>query len=658
MNNRMTQLINKLIEYNEAYFNQNENLVSDREYDELFNELLELENRTRILMSNSPTQNVGMRAISKLQKVEHDHKLLSLAKTTDIDTFKAYFGDKAVLLMAKMDGITCSLTYENGNLVKAETRGNGEIGEDILHNAMMFSNLPVKIPCTGRLCVDGEAIIDYDTFNDINSKINGDKYKNPRNLVSGTVRQLDSKIVRGRNVKFIAWKLHRTEENDYSTTFFGRLFLLYEFGFEVVPFKIVNKNEQLLAIRDIKEECKTLSYPIDGIVGTFDDILYGESLGETGHHPKHSFAYKFYQDRNETTLTEIEWNTTRTGVINPVAVFDPVEIDGTTVSRASLSNVSIIKELQLGIGDTVKVIKANQIIPQIVENMTRSNSYQIPMFCPSCGSKAEIVSDNGRERLVCSNFNCPAVLVDRIVNFASRDAMNIEGLSVETINTFVEVGIIQDFESVYRISKYEEQIKSMVGFGEDSVNKLLAAIEKSKNCELKNFMVAIGVPGIGRSTAGQIADYVESNYANLDDFLSDLDSRYEEFIKLDGIGEKTSKSIVDYFKTYSDDILKLTHELNISGSEILLNKDNDLSGMTFCITGSLDTFSNRRELENEIKSRGGKIASSVSKGLDFLICNDGDSSGSKTTKAKNLGVKIVPESFLLERKRDINELCL
>jgi len=656
MNNRMTQLINKLTEYNKAYFNQNNNLVSDREYDELFNELLELEDKTGILLSNSPTQNAGIQSVSKLQKVKHDHKLLSLAKTTDMDMFKAYFSDRAMLLMAKMDGITCSLTYENGRLAKAETRGNGEVGEDILHNAMMFSNLPVKIPYTGHLCVDGEAIIDYKTFEKIN-ELESIKYKNPRNLVSGSVRQLDNSIVAKRNIKFVAWKLYDIEKPECRNSFSDRLkFLHTVLGFNVVPYQLMSESQRRdnhfynICVKDIEELCRFLSYPIDGFVGTFDDTNYGSSLGETGHHPKHSFAYKFYQDRNETTLTGIGWNTTRTGVINPVAVFDPVEIDGTTVSRASLSNVSIIKELQLGIGDTIKVIKANQIIPQIVENMTRSNSYQIPMFCPSCGSKADIVSDNGRERLVCSNLNCPAVLVDRIVNFASRDAMNIEGLSVETINAFVEVGIIQDFESVYHISKYEEQIKSMVGFGEDSVNKLLAAIEKSRNCELKNFMVAIGIPGIGRSTAGQIADYIESNYANLDDFLSDLDSRYKELIQLDGIGEKTSKSIVDYFKKYSDDISKLTHELNISGSETTLNKNNDLSGVTFCITGSLNTFSNRRELENEIKSRGGKLASSVSKELDFLICNDGDSSGSKTTKAKNLGVKIVPESFLLERK--------
>ena len=459
---KMLELVNRLNEYRDAYYNRNENLISDKEYDALFDELAGLEKKTGIVYANSPTATVGYAVVSKLQKVAHNHPLLSLGKTTDMAEFCDYFEGKPMNLMAKMDGLTASIVYRDGVLVSAESRGNGEIGEDITHTARTFAALPQRIPFRGELIVDGECIIDYPTFRRIIQR-EQTEYKNPRNLVSGTVRQLDSRVAARREVHFIAWKLYRAAEvsgqplpglDTYSAAFA----FLREQGFEVVPnVRVPNdypdeesRRADLEAVmEDLQQTCAARGYPIDGLVGSFEDVAYGLSLGSTGHHPKHSLAFKFYQDRNETVLRDIEWSTNRTGQVNPVAVFDPVEIDGTTVSRASLNNVSIIRELELGLGDTITVIKANQIIPMVTDNLTRSASYVFPTRCGSCGSTLELRNDNGREMLYCVNPACPAIRLDQITYFVSRDAMNIMGLSQERLKMLIDRGFVGDFADIY-----------------------------------------------------------------------------------------------------------------------------------------------------------------------------------------------------------------
>lgn len=651
---RVFKLVSKLNVYRESYYNQNKNLVSDKEYDMLFDELAALEKSTGIIYANSPTQTVGFEVKSQLEKVEHDHKLLSLAKTTDVDEFNEYFKDKAAVLMAKMDGITCSLTYDNGELVKAETRGDGYIGENILHNAMVFSNLPKEIPYKHKLCVDGEAIVDYDTFNEINKRSEV-KFKNPRNLASGSVRQLDSSVTASRNVKFIAWKLYSADSLDYSNSFVDNLMFLSDLGFKIVPISILGKYDGYAAgyIDSISSYmvciCKELSYPIDGIVGTFNDIGYGESLGETSHHPKHSFVYKFYQERNQTTLLSIEWNTTRTGLITPVAIFEPVEIDGTTVSHASLSNISIIKELELGIGDKINVIKANQIIPKVTDNLTRSGTYEIPDVCPVCGAKVIVKSENGRERLFCSNENCKAIIVDRISHFVSRGCMDIDGLSEETIKVLVGRRYINDVSDIYRLSNFKSELQNIPRFGEKKVDNLLASIEKSRNCKAENFIVAIGLPGIGKSVAKDIAIYLREKQSNLPvhELLCNLSCKNEDWSNIDGVGDKTSAGINIRVQENRELIAKIGAELTISYDKNPA-KSRKLDGLSFCITGKLTLFANRKELEDAIVLSGGKINSSVSKNTTYLVSNGAESSSAKYKKAMDLGVKIISEKDVID----------
>ena len=540
MNNNMRHLIDVLNQYRYAYYNENQSLVSDKEYDRLYDQLVAFEKDTGIIYPDSPTQTVGYPVVSKLTKVKHNHPLLSLGKTTDIEEFANYFEGRATVVMAKMDGLTCSLLYRNGELVLAETRGNGEVGEDVTHNARTIKNLPQRIPFDGELIVDGEVIITTDDFEKINRPlvekatkeaeekgltgseyfdyIRKHTYANPRNLASGSIRQLDSQIAAERKLKFIAWKLYKATnkdgtQNGATRTMSGGLTFLRCHGFDIVPYfniAILKKEIRMSklyssVIENIRNRCENKSYPIDGCTAAFNDIAYGESLGMTGHHPKHTIAFKFYQEENETTLKNIEWSTSRTGLVNPVAIFDPVEIDGTIVSRASLSNVSIIKELELGIGDTVSVIKANQIIPQITDNLTRSNTYELPIICPSCREKLTICCDNDRETLVCENVQCPAQINDRIANFASRAGMDIEGLSEKRIKFLLEKGYISDFVSLYHLHLFKSELEWLDGFGESSVRNLLSAIEKSKICKLENVLVAIGIPNIGKSTAKSIS---------------------------------------------------------------------------------------------------------------------------------------------------------
>lgn len=669
--NRIIELVSLLNEYRDAYYNRNESLVSDKEYDMLFDELVKLEQEQGLILANSPTQTVGYEVVSQLKKVTHNHPLLSLGKTTEIQEFYDYFKGLPMLLMAKMDGLTCSLLYRDGKLVRAESRGDGETGEDITHNAKVIVNLPLEIPFKGEIIIDGECIItrhDFERINkplvekaekeataagltgkDFKEYVRKHSYANPRNLVSGSVRQLDSGVAAKRNIRFIGWKLHSMKNPDGTPYGVDKhthgLIHLEKCGFEVVSNITMIDNsvaDYADAMESIKNDCEKLNYPIDGMVGIFDDIEYGNNLGRTGHHPRHSLAFKFYQEDVETTLRDIEWSPSRTGLINPVAIFDAIEIDGTTVSRATLNNASIIEELKLGIGDTIGVIKANQIIPNVTKNLTESNTYQIPKTCPCCGSPTIIKADNERKMLYCSNAHCPAVMHDRIANFATRDAINIVGVSEKRHNILMELGFVTDFESLYKLKEHRAELINLRGFGESSTDALLKAIEESKNCKLQNVLVAIGMPGIGKSAAKTIANYCSKNTNGnvFDTFLQFAKSNHD-WSALPEIGEGTSNGINQYVIDNIDQIEPLLHILNVE--QPTKNDNGALAGKTFCITGKLVSFPNRDALVADIESKSGIVVSSVTAKTNYLITNDKTSGSSKNKAAEKHGTKIITE---------------
>lgn len=669
--NRIIKLVSLLNKYRDAYYNDNESLVSDKEYDMLFDELVKLEQEQGLILANSPTQTVGYEVVSQLKKVTHNHPLLSLGKTTEIQEFYDYFKGLPMLLMAKMDGLTCSLLYKDGKLVRAESRGDGETGEDITHNAKVIVNLPLEIPFKGEMIVDGECIITRHDFEKINKPlvekaekeataaglagnefkeyVRKHSYANPRNLVSGSVRQLDSGVTAKRNIHFIGWKLYSMTNPDGTPyeikSHTEGLIHLEKCGFEVVPnITMIDDNvaDYEDAINSIKRDCEKLNYPIDGMVGIFDDIEYGKSLGRTGHHPKHSLAFKFYQDEVETTLRDIEWSPSRTSAINPVAIFDAVEIDGTTVSRATLNNVSIIEELKLGIGDTITIIKANQVIPYVTQNLTRSDTYQIPKTCPCCGSPTMIKADNERKMLYCTNAHCPAVMHDRIANFASRDGINIVGVSEKRLNTLMDLGLVTDFESLYKLKEHRVELINLRGFGESSTDAMLNAIEESRNCKLQNVLVAIGIPNIGKSTAKTIANYCSKNTNDnaFDTFLQFAKSNHD-WSALPEIGDGTSNGINQYVIENIDQIEPLLHILNVEQPK--KNDNGTLAGKTFCITGKLVSFPNRDALVADIESKSGIVVSSVTAKTNYLITNDKTSGSSKNKAAEKHGTKIITE---------------
>lgn len=651
---KMKLLVDRLNAYRDAYYNKNESLVSDKEYDALFDQLAALEQQTGIVYPNSPTATVGYEAVSKLQKVAHNHPLLSLGKTTNLQEFCDYFEGKPMNLMAKMDGLTASVVYRDGVLRSAESRGNGEVGEDITHTARTFCNLPQKIPFQGELIVDGECIIDYPTFRRINQQ-EQTEYKNPRNLVSGTVRQLDSRVSAQRGVKFIAWKLYAASDEagsplDDTKTYSSAFALLEKLGFEVVPHVCLdNRYPDEASRRDaletemeaLQQDCAAKGFPIDGLVGSFNDVAYGLSLGSTGHHPKHSLAFKFYQDRNETVLRDIEWSTNRTGQVNPVAIFDPVEIDGTTVSRASLNNVSIIKELELGLGDTITVIKANQIIPMVTDNLTRSASYVFPATCGSCAKPLELRNDNGREMLYCVNPHCPAIRLDQITYFVSRDAMNILGLSQERLKLLIDRGFVRDFADLYHLDAHREELMEMERLGQDSVDNLLSAIDASRNCRMSNVLTAIGIPTIGKNNAKILAAQCAGEGNPLERFLELAKDNYDWSV-LDGFGDVMSSAINQYVADNEARIRPLLDVLNIAPEQP--RAAGGLEGKAFCITGKLLHYPNRDALVADIEANGGKVVSGVSAKTDYLITNDKDSGSSKNQKAAKFGTTIISEA--------------
>lgn len=646
---RIKELTKMLNEYRNAYYNESESIISDYEYDKLYDELEKLENETGLSYANSPTKTVGYDVKSELEKVKHSHPMLSLGKTKSVDALRKFASNKDCILSLKMDGLTCLLTYENGVLVQAETRGNGEVGELITHNANVFENIPLTIDYKGRFEIEGEAIITYDDFEKINKVLPEDKkYKNPRNLVSGSVRQLDSRIAAQRHVKFIAWKVP-TEV--CSNSFLNRLMYAKDLGFEIVPlFTYSGKSDDKENLPDMIESLKSKAngygYPIDGLVMSYNDIQYGESLGMTGHHPKHSIAFKFAEDSEDTILREIEWGMGKTGVLTPVAIFDSVDLAGTSVSRASLHNISIMKELNISIGSTVTVVKKNEIIPQIISCDANTMDVNIPATCPICGGDTQIVKENNTEVLLCVNPHCKSKLLGKLSAFVSRNKMNIDGLSEETLSKFIGRGWLTCFSDIYRLKDYYIHMINMSGFGRKSIDKLLDSIEKSRNVELNRFIAALSIPGVGDSTAKDISKHCEYDF---DTFVMRLIDKYNWSV-IDGIGEKTSQQINEWIddKSNREDFRRLLEFIIPINPNEDDNADQSLAGKNFVVTGDVHQFKNRKELQQFIESKGGKVTGSVTSKTNWLINNDVESTSSKNKKARELGVPIISEETFLE----------
>lgn len=648
---RIKELTKQLNQYRDSYYNNSISEISDKEYDDLFDELKKLEEETNIVMANSPTHTVGYEVKSKLEKVKHSHPMLSLDKTKSVEDLKKFAGDKDCLLMCKMDGLTVLLTYEKGEIIQAETRGNGEEGEIITHNAKMFENIPLHIDYIGHLEVEGEAIITYDDFEKINSKLpENEKYKNPRNLVSGSVRQLDSGVAAQRHIKFITWKVPDIEDKIKSDNdFLFRLIFAKNLGFEIVPFFSYSNNTSdyencEYLVENLKEQAKINNYPIDGLVMTYNDIAYGEALGKTGHHPKHSLAFKFYDEEVTTTLKNIEWSMGKTGELTPVAIFDEVELEGTIVSRASLHNISICKDLQLGIGDEITVYKANQIIPQLRDNLTKSNNFIIPSTCPICGGNTEIVKENDTEVLICTNPNCKGKLLGKLSHFVSKNAINIDGLSEQTLQKFIDMGWLTSFQDIYYLSEYKKEMYELDGFGKKSVDKLLESIEKSRNTTLDRFIYGLCIPLIGRTASKTIAKKFDNKAEEFYDFWC----HGYDFTKLDDFGDTMNNSMQDFIRDNYIWIAEFIGEFIFRDPDNNGNVKQVLEGKTFVITGSLRAYKNREELVSVIERNGGKVSGSVSAKTSYLINNDVTSTSGKNQKAKDLGISIINENSFIK----------
>lgn len=654
---RIKELVELLNHYRNEYYNNQNSEISDFEYDTLFDELSSLEQETGFIMTVSPTQTVGYEVKSELTKVKHNHPMLSLDKTKDINDIVKFLDGREGVIMAKMDGLTCSLRYLNGELVSAETRGNGEVGEDILHCAKTIKNIPLRIECLDEVVVDGEVIITYDDFEKINSTLPVDKqYKNPRNLASGSIRQLDSSIAAKRNMKFVAWKLVKvwmscTGVGLMNKNFFkDRLRLLEHLGFEVVNYieisKLVATDERQInkCIEWIKTDCKACGHPIDGCVIGYDDIKYGESLGATEHHLRSQIAFKFYDELYETKLQYIDWTLGKTGVLTPTAVFDPVEIDGTEITRASLHNISIIKSLGLTNGCTVRIYKANQIIPQVDScDNDGSEEVVIPNSCPVCGGKTAIKKDNESEVLVCTNPTCSGTRLAQFVHFVSRKCLNIDGLSEATLDKFISLGYINDFKDIYHLSNHYDKLIQLDGFGAKSIEKLLQAIEKSRDVKLENFIAALGIPNIGLSAAKTISNYFQGNY---DKFIQAYRNCFD-WTWLDDFGVVMSECLDNYLdEHFFEDVKILAAEMRFIEYECKEVVNNPFNGTTLCVTGKLNTFT-RDSINEKIISLGAKAASSVSKKTDYLITNE-QSGSSKYKKAIELNIPIITEDEFLE----------
>jgi len=656
---RIEELVELLNQAGKAYYQEGKEIISNLEYDKAYDELVRLEEETGIVLSASPTQNVGYSVATALPKEEHASPMLSLDKTKSVETLQSFLGEQKGILSWKLDGLTVVMTYEKGELVKAVTRGNGRIGEIVTENAKRFRNLPLRIPFKGRLVLRGEALIRYSDFAKINEEIpeEGAKYKNPRNLCSGSVRQLDPKITWERRVYFFPFTLVSVEEGedgasresgglpDFHNSHEAEFEFLEQQGFQVVGRRAVNKEELPGAVSDFSEQVKKNDFPSDGLVLLMDDISFGKSLGTTAKFPRNALAFKWEDEEEKTILREVEWSPSRTGLINPVAIFDPVELEGTVVSRASLHNISYLEDLKLGIGDEITVYKANMIIPQIGENLTKSGKLPIPEHCPACHEETKIVQDKEAKMLYCENPHCPAKRIKQFALFVSRDALNIEGLSEMTLEKFIGKGFIQELPDLFSLKEHKEEIIAMEGFGQKSYDKLIENAEKARQTSLARLLYGLGIGGIGASNARVLSEAFHENAEEL--------SRAElsEVVSIKGIGPILGESIVRYFKEEENCRLfrKLLSILHLHKEERAENAF--LSGKVFVITGSLNHFQNRKELEEEIRKAGASTASSISKNTSYLINNDKNSTSSKNKKAQELGIPILSEEDFLRLLR-------
>lgn len=641
---RMKELVELLNKAGRAYYQEDREIISNYEYDKLYDELEALEEETGITLAGSPTVSVGYEAVNALPKETHETPMLSLDKTKEIEVLKNFVGNQKTVLSWKMDGLTIVLTYQDGKLKKAVTRGNGIVGEVITNNAKVFKNVPLQIAYQGELILRGEAIISYSDFEKINEQIEDvdAKYKNPRNLCSGSVRQLNNEITAKRNVYFYAFSLVRAEGVDFNNSRACQFEWLKAQGFDIVEYRMVDSKNLEETIQYFSDKISTNDFPSDGLVALYDDIAYGDSLGSTAKFPRNAFAFKWKDEIRETTLKEIEWSPSRTGLINPVAIFEPVELEGTTVSRASVHNISILKELELGIGDRIEVYKANMIIPQIAENLTRSGNLTIPEFCPVCKKTTKIQKSNDVEVLICTNPECQAKKIKSFTLFVSRDAMNIDGLSEATLEKFILNGFIKEFGDIYELERYKDAIIEMDGFGEKSYENLIENIKKSSHTTLPRLVYALGIANIGVANAKVLCKEFDYDLQKL------MQADEETISQIEGIGSVIAKSVTDYFKNEKNQ-RKLEHLLTyLTFEKMKIETGNPLSGKQFVITGSVNQFENRSAMKEFIENRGGKVTGSVSKKTDYLINNDTESSSSKNKKAKELGIPILSEEDFLK----------
>ena len=642
---RIKELIQKLNEASKAYYAEDREIMDNFTYDKLYDELASLEEESGIYMSDSPTQKVGYEAVKSLPEAYHEQPMLSLDKTKSVEELKSFIGNNKTLLSWKMDGLTIVLTYRNGELSDAVTRGNGIRGEVVTNNARVFKGLPLRIPFKGELVLRGEAYITYADFEAINEE-NPDaeaKYKNPRNLCSGSVRQLDSSVAAARNIRIKIFALVRADGMDFDNSHEKEFTWLKTLGFDIVGYRIVTADDLEEAIADFSEKVKTNEFPSDGLVALYDDISYGASLGRTAKAPRNAFAFKWADEIKSTHLKMVEWSPSRTGLINPVAVFKPVELEGTTVSRASLHNVSILRELKLGIGDEITVYKANMIIPQVAENLTKSDTLEIPDACPACGGRTKIMGTGDVQTLMCENPDCPAKAIKSFELFVSRNAMDIEGMSESTLEKFIAQGFIHSYADLFRLDEHKDAIVALEGFGEKSYENIIAAAEKAKNTTADRLLYAMGIPGIGSAGAKLIAEHFDYDMEKI------RNASREELTRIDGIGDVMAGAYVIWWQNevHSKEVNELLEVLHLRSAAKKEIKEA-IKGKTFVITGSLEHFENRDALKAFIENAGGKVTGSVSAKTDYLINNDTTSSSTKNKKAAQLGIPVISEDDFIK----------
>ena len=646
------QIINRVEELNkasEAYYNTGQPIMSDAEFDNKLEELRQWEEETGIVLSNSPTHNVGAIVLDNIKKVTHESPMLSLAKCHSAEEVEQFAKGHTLVGSVKLDGLTCRLIFKDGELVRAESRGNGTIGNIITDHVKQFLNVPLHINKEGTYVIDGEALIKTDDFEELNKN---DEYKTPRNLASGTLGGLDTSVVKNRKLRWYAWEV--VEGSKYPESFASSLMEANDLGFETVPFANLTWAELNIheAIDFFLDEAKKENLPQDGVVFKFEDVEYGKSLGSTSHHFNNGIAFKVFNESVESELINIEYTMGKTGTLTPTAVFKPIEIEDTIVERASLHNISVMKEImgRPWVGQHVGVIKSNLIIPQIrwaeEDNEYKKTYIHIPDKCPICGQPTKIVKDNNSEVLVCTNDNCNGKLLGKLSHAVSRDALNIDGLSEATIEKFINLGWLNSIKDIYHLSDHENEIKALEGFGKRSVEKLLASIEKSRKTSLERFLYSLSVPLLGKSASMMIADSVDYDF---DVFIDKMTIKGAEYFRyLPGIGDSLISSLNAYWKNHCSDILQLANEFTFETQKSIMSETtNELENKTFVITGSVNHYQNRDALKADIEAHGGKVVGSISSKVNYLINNDINSTSSKNKKAKSLNIPIISEDEFL-----------